>query len=278
MDHANGQPTFSVTDLGGPIGLGRTAEVFARGDDEAVKLLRPGIPEIVGEREASVAALVDGAGVGAPRFGGTTRIDGRLGLVYERLDGPSMLGRFSRNPLEVDRLARAFAELHVAMHDADGSGLLDQKAEMRRMIDRAGDRLPDGARAAALARLDALPAGRTICHGDMHPGNVLMTSGGPVVIDWMTSSCGDPAGDVARTLFLLRHSGIPRYMPRIQRNLIALARRRFVSIYLRRYHDLRTLDQIDVDAWRLPVLAARLGEGIEEERPAVLALLAGEMS
>ena len=33
MDHANGQPTLSVADLGGPIGLGRTAEVFARGDD-----------------------------------------------------------------------------------------------------------------------------------------------------------------------------------------------------------------------------------------------------
>ena len=147
MDHANGQPTLSVADLGGPIGLGRTAEVFARGNDEAVKLLRPGIPEIVGEREASIAALVDGAGVGAPRFGGTTRIDGRLGLVYERLDGPSMLDRLSRNPLEIDRLAREFAELHVAMHDADGSGLPDQKAEMRRMIDRAGDCLPDGARA-----------------------------------------------------------------------------------------------------------------------------------
>ena len=278
MDHANGPPTLSVTDLGGPIGLGRTAEVFARGDDEAVKLLRPGIPETVGEREASVAALVDGAGVGAPRFGGTTRIDGRLGLVYERLDGPSMLDRFSRNPLVIDRLAREFAELHVAMHDADGSGLLDQKTEMRRMIDGAGDRLPDGARVAALARLDALPAGRTICHGDMHPGNVLMTSSGPVVIDWMTSSCGSPAGDVARTLFLLLHSGIPGYMPRIQRNLIALARRRFGSVYLRQYHALRTMDQVDVDAWRLPILAARLGEGIEEERPAVLALLAGEVS
>ena len=92
MDHADEHPT-SVAHLGGPIGLGRTAEVFARGDDEAVKLLRPGIPEVVGEREASVAALVDRAGIGAPRFGGTTRIDGRLALVYERLDGPSMLDR-----------------------------------------------------------------------------------------------------------------------------------------------------------------------------------------
>ncbi len=278
MNPADQPPTLSVADLGDPIGLGRTAEVFALFDDEAVKLLRPGIPDILGEREAKVAALVDGAGIAAPHFGGTMRIGGRLGLVYERLVGPSMLDRLSRNLLEIDRLGRRFAELHVAMHDADGSGLPDQVTEMRRMIDRAGDRLPDTARVAALARLDALPSGHAICHGDMHPGNVLMTSNGPVVIDWMTSTCGNPAADVARTLFLLRQSGIPNYIPAIQRNLITLARRRFGSVYLRRYNALRTIDETDVDAWRLPVLAARLGEGIEEERPAVLALLAREMS
>ena len=263
--------------LGEPIGFGRTAEVFAHGDGRVVKLFRPGIPEIVGEREARVAALVDGAGVAAPRFMGTTRIDGRLGLLYERLDGPSMLDALAHNPLAIDRLAGRFAALHHAMHAAEGSGLPDQKPEMRRMIDRAGDLLPRPARSAALARLDALPAGRAICHGDMHPGNVLLTTGGPVVIDWMTSTCGSPAADVARTLFLLRDSGIPSYMPWFQRNLVARARRRFAGVYLRRYRAHGPLDA-DVAAWRLPVLAARLGEEIEEERPAVLALIERELA
>ena len=266
-----------VSELGEPIGIGRTAEVFAHGDDQVVKLLRPGIPEIVGEREARVAALVDGAGVAAPRFVGTTRIDGRFGLLYERLHGPSMLDQVARNPFAIDRLAGRFAALHLAMHAADGSGLLDQKTEMRRMIDRAGDLLPDLARSAALARLDALSAGRAICHGDMHPGNVLLTTRGPVVIDWMTSTCGSPAADVARTLFLLRDSGIPSYMPRLQRALVAGARRRFAGVYLRRYGTTGPVDA-DVVAWRLPVLAARLGEEIEEERPAVLALIDRELA
>ena len=54
----------------------------------------------------------------------------------------------------------------------------------------------------------------------MHPGNVIVTPRAEVVIDWETATCGSPAGDVARTLFLLRHGGVPGYPPRPQRVLI----------------------------------------------------------
>lgn len=266
-----------MTGLGDPIGLGRTAEVFARSEDEVIKLLRPGFPERLGEHEASVAALVAEAGVAAPRFMGTTRMEGRFGVVYERLVGSSMLDRIAHRPWGIDRWARRFAELHAAMHDANGTGLPNQKAELRRMIERAGAGLPDGFAKAALARLDGLPDGDAICHGDMHPGNVLLTGRGAVVIDWMTASCGNPAGDVARTLFLLRHSGVPPYLPRVQRGLIGLARRRFCGVYVRHYRRPRPLDQHQVDAWRLPILAARVGEGIEDETAALQALIRREL-
>ena len=266
-----------ATALGAPIGLGRTAEVFAHGTDGIIKLLRPGFPDNLGEHEARVAALVSDAGLAAPRFRGTTRIEGRYGLLYERLTGPSMLDLVGRRPWQIDRWARQFAELHAAMHDANGTHLPDQKAEVRRMIERAGAGLSDGARQAALSRLDGLPDGDAICHGDMHPGNVLVTATGAVVIDWMTASCGNPAGDVARTLFLLGHSGIPPHLPRVERSLIGLVRRRFCSVYLRQYRRLRPLDQREVDAWRLPILAARLGEEIEAERAALDVLIPQEL-
>jgi len=275
-DRATQLPS-TVAGLGAPIGLGRTAEVFAYGYGEVVKLIRPGFPDRLGENEAEVAALVARAGVAAPAVMGTTRIEGRIGLIYERLEGPSMLDRLSRRPWEIDRLARQLADLHVAMHDAPGPGLPNQKDILRWAIDRAAAHLPDGARTAALARLDALPTGAAICHGDMHPGNVLMSPTGAVVIDWMTACCGSPAGDVARTLFLLRDSGVPAPMSRAQRVLIALLRRRLCSVYLRRYRDLRSLGLRELAGWRLPTLAARLAEDIEAERPALQAMVRREL-
>jgi aminoglycoside phosphotransferase (APT) family kinase protein len=277
MEHLDAQLTSAAAGLGEPIGLGRTAEVFARGEDEVVKLLRRGFPDLLGESEAEVAALVADAGVAAPRFMGTVRIDGRLGLIYERLVGPSMLDHVSQRPWAIDRQATRFAELHAAMHQADGSGLPDQRRSLRWMIDRAGEHLPDEARRAALSRLEALPDGDAICHGDMHPGNVLLAARGAVVIDWLTACRGRPECDVARTLFLLRDSGLPTYMPRLRRSLIALARRRFSSVYVHRYRRLRSLDEREVAAWRLPLLAARLGEEIEVERASLQALIQREL-
>lgn len=276
MIDAADRPPLDALAVGAMLGAGRTAEVFAWGDDEVLKLLRTGFPERLGQREAHVAALVARLPVGAPRFGGTTRVDGRLGLVYERLRGPSMLDRVAAHPWAIDRTASRFAELHAAVHGSDGTGLPGQAADLRLMIDRAGVGLPAGARDAALARLDALPTGSAVCHGDLHPGNVIVTPRAEVVIDWETATCGNPAGDVARTLFLLRHGRAPDRLPRIQRALIVLAKRRFASTYLRQYRRLLGIDDEELAAWRLPVLAARLGEGIVEEREALVELIERE--
>jgi Ser/Thr protein kinase RdoA (MazF antagonist) len=38
-------------------------------------------------------------------------------------------------------------------------------------------------RSQALERLNQLPDGDALCHGDYHPDNVLMTRNGPIIID-----------------------------------------------------------------------------------------------
>ena len=40
-------------------------------------------------------------------------------------------------------------------------------------------------------------------HGDLHPGNVLMSAGGPVLIDWTNHRIGPRALDVALTWLVL---------------------------------------------------------------------------
>jgi aminoglycoside phosphotransferase (APT) family kinase protein len=164
------------------------------------------------------------------------------------------------------------------MHAADGTGLPRCKTAFGWMIERAGDALGSRARTAALQRLAALPDGSAVCHGDMHPGNVLLTPTGPVVIDWLTAGCGPPAADVARTLLLLRDAAIPKEIPAVERSAIQVVRRVFAARYLAEYRRFRTLDQRAVELWRLPVLAARLGEGIEAERDFILERVERELA
>jgi aminoglycoside phosphotransferase (APT) family kinase protein len=264
--------------LGPRLGIGRTAEVFAWRDGQIIKLLRPDFPDRQGEREAAIARRVDATSLAAPRFLGTTHVDGRYGLVYERVTGPSMLDQLTRRPWLVDRLARTFSELHAEMHGTHAAGLPSQITWVRQAIERAADVLGASRLEACLARLDQVAIGSVVCHGDLHPGNVVMTDSGPIVIDWLTAGSGPPEADIARTTFLLVGSALPGEYPRVQRPLIVALRRRFALMYLRNYRRLRGVDEHQLDLWRLPVLAARLSEGIDAERAPLLVRIDAEIA
>jgi aminoglycoside phosphotransferase (APT) family kinase protein len=121
-------------------------------------------------------------------------------------------------------------------------------------------------------RLRALPDGAAMLHGDMHPGNVIMSDAGPKVIDWMTVSRGDPAADVARSMFLLLESDIPDASGP-QRAAMWVIRRWFARSYFAEYVRRSGVERGRIQAWRPVILAARLAEGIEQEREATLARL-----
>jgi aminoglycoside phosphotransferase (APT) family kinase protein len=163
-------------------------------------------------------------------------------------------------------------EAHAAIHAACVPDMPGVGAVLARRITAAPD-LPTGDRAAALRALVALdgsPGAPALCHGDYHLGNVLLAARGPVVIDWENAATGDPMADVARTLLLLRASeaSIPsRAGLLVRRALVTL----LVARYLRAYERKCPLDRTRLAAWELPVTAARLSEGITEERAYLLA-------
>lgn len=265
-----------LVDLGAPIAAGRTAEVFAFGEGRVLKLLRPGFPVEMGEREARLAERVGAVYAGAPKCLGSAAVEGRFGLIYERVKGPSMDDEIRRHPWALDRQARTLASLHVAMHESSGVGLPDQLPALRAAIERASPLLQAAARDTVARRLDRLSTGTSICHGDLHPGNVILGSDRAVVIDWENARSGNPAGDVARAIYLIRDTPID--VSPVFARFAAAIRRRFTDSYLARYRQLRPLVPEELTAWRLPILAARLAEGIQEERRSLLARIDQELS
>ncbi len=253
------------------IGVGRTAEVFAWGDREVLKLYRAGADAEWVAYEARVGRIVVDAGLAAPAIGGVVEWDGRLGIVYERLDGPSLLDAMASHPDDIPALGRRFAELHAQMHGCQRPELPSQRAGLVEAIEHAPLLLPAQKR-AVLDRLDCLPDGQAVCHGDFHPGNVILAQHGMVVIDWMSATCGNPVADVARTVLMLRLARVPEYYPMETQQAVDLARRSFLDAYLSEYLSRRPFPVEEIEAW-VPVLAAaRLCEHIAEEEAMLLRL------
>lgn len=235
------------------IGAGREAEIFAWGNGTVLRLARDPRATRMIEREAAALAAAHAAGAPVPAVYERVTVDGRPGVVLERIDGPDLLARLRRRPWTFFAVAWTLGRRHAALHAVTApAGLPALRDELRY---RLGSRLvPPDVRAGALERLRGLPGGDRLLHGDFHPANLLRTPQGEVVVDWTNAARGDPHADVARTLLLLH--GVPPGW-----------RRAAAFAYLRAYGP---LDRGLVARWRPVWAAARLSEDVHEERAYLL--------
>ena len=235
------------------LGTGRTAEAFLTPEGRVLKLFYAGYPKDSVEKELRNAAMVDALGIPAPRCYGSVEMDGRVGIVYERAAGESLLSVLLRTG-DAEGCARVMAELQGKLLACELPGeALDTREFLRREI-QWNRKLPEEMKAEALARLDALPGGNALCHGDFHPDNVLVDGEKAMVIDWMNLVRGDAMYDVAMTWYLLACSPLPPDLQETQG--FVQMRGRLADEYLKRMG----VEKARIEGW-LPVIRASRFDG-----------------
>ena len=261
---------LTKAEIGPLLGRGRTAEVRQITEARVVKLFRENWSPDRAAYEERVSATVHRGGVPSPASFGIVQHDGRIGIEFERVDGPSLMHTFALKPWTLLRLVRLFTELHIEVHAKRVPELPSPQAELRGLINRS-PHVPDHFKARAALALSRLPDGDHLSHGDYHPDNVVVTANGPVIIDWLTATRGDPAADVANTSLLLKLGALPPLG--ISRFMMQAARGIVHSRYLRRYKKATGLTQEQVDRWLLPIATTRLAMGIQQERTELLRII-----
>jgi tRNA A-37 threonylcarbamoyl transferase component Bud32 len=256
--------------LSSPIAEGRTAEIYLWGDGHVLKLYRDWCPPDWVEYEARIARIVYEAGIPSPAVSEIVDVNGRRGLIYQRLEGITMVQDLKGRPWMLWKHAHSLAELQCKIHEKSTIGLPSYKDRLRTDIDETLY-LPEALRRKAKDTLTQLPDDQNICHGDFHPENVLITKTGPVVIDWMTARSGSPWADLARTSLLLTIGvkAATRQIPLFLRMMVRL----FHHAYLQRYHLLRADTKNEMRHWTTLIAAARLNENIVPEREALIKIV-----
>jgi hypothetical protein len=255
-----------------PIAFGRTAEIYDWETGKILKLLYDWCPAEWVKSEVYSTQVVHATGLHIPAVIDQIEIDGRNGIIYERIEGSSMLQVMRSKLLKLDHFSRLLAELHVDMHTRTVPQLPSIKDHLENSIRHASG-ISGQIKETALATLDQLPDGEALCHNDYHPDNILMTEEGPVIIDWITATRGDPMADVARTSLLLQIGSPPQGISTPIRWLIAFIRARVHQVYMSQYFALHPGNQRRLQRWMFPVAVARLNEDITEERQQLIALI-----
>lgn len=173
--------------------------IFVAGD----AVVRVGRPTAPASARIELAERLRGAGLRVARPRGTEVLaDGDLvATVWERLAA-------SGDPIDwhaVGTMVRRLHDLPVGL--VPGEYPLPSPAafpwwDFDRLLAETAPALDDGARAGLVAAIDRWPrwddfADPVVCHGDVHPGNVVMTADGPVLIDWDLLCHAPPGWDHA---------------------------------------------------------------------------------
>jgi Ser/Thr protein kinase RdoA (MazF antagonist) len=168
-----------VADDPGPlIGSGRAADVYALDADRVLRRYRTSYSCAA---EADLMRYLRQAGYPVPAVFGADGKD----LVLERLYGRDMLADLASRPWRVRRHARTLARLHDRLHQIAAPAGLPQP----------------------------LGPGGQVLHLDLHPANVVLTAGGPVVIDWSGASAGPAGADVAMAYLIMASSDVDTAPP-----------------------------------------------------------------
>ena len=269
---------------GEPIARGRQAEVFAWDDGatppRVLKLFFPQVGRAAVQWEMDIARAVSVATPLVPTtHGEVVELEGRFGIVYDRVDGASMFGLITSRPWRAFACGRSLAEAHAGLHRLKPTGLPRLKDRLERRIHHAAALSPEQ-RSWCLGTLDVLPNGDSLFHGDFHPGNVLVQRNSlavEAVIDWPNAGTGDPLADVAQTQMLMGVGwrGLPHRRHRLLARFITSAISR---AYITRYCELTGANTPGIALWQHVIAAARLDDNIPQERERLLEVVRAGMA
>jgi uncharacterized protein (TIGR02172 family) len=237
---------------GKTIGVGNTATVYEWEEGKVLKLFYEGYPKEAVEREFHNAEAISNMDFAKPKVYEIIFLEERMGIIYDRVEGESLSDWVMRTG-DVQECAVYMAKLHKEILQNKISNVPNYKEFLKCNIVNA-PAANSKKREEILQMLDKLMDGNTLCHGDFHPGNILIWSGHAMVIDFMNVCHGDFLYDVARTVFLVEYTPVPIEVE--DREMLLRLKKTLADLYLMQMNVTRE----KIQDYLAVIIAARVGE------------------
>ena len=254
---------MSLRLLGEVVARGSRSVVHAYGRGAVVKVPKPATPAAWIRAEAEYVEAARAVGAPAPALLGMEEIFGRPASVWERVEGPSLWQQVVDRPDRSAEIGRTLADVQLALFElVPPVTLPDQRDRLVSKIRWSAANV-DASLGVALDLLPARSGTLRLCHGDLHPSNVLMSDAGPVIVDWFDASRGDRVADVARSSLTLLGDGAttPPHLPGSDRRTLDVLTR----AYLSRLHEWLDISPGLLSLWQAINAVARLAEGVSRD-------------
>ncbi len=198
------------------LGKGNTAEVFEYKDGKVCKLFFEGYPhEYVGLEFRNANEMYRNR-ISVSKPFQMVRIENREGIIYEKIEGKTLLNIITENKedADIDAILDMFVHLHLDILAHHSKSVLSYKEYLIAILKNK-----KVTNQMVFDKVIALPDDDYLLHGDFHPDNILVKPDEtPVVIDFMNVCHGPVLYDITRTYFLIKEYNVHlanRYLKKI---------------------------------------------------------------
>lgn len=163
------------------LGRGNTAEVFEYGNEKVCKLFFEGYPDEYAALEFQNAREMYKNKIRISKPFQMITIGNRKGIIYERIEGRTLLNIMMENETNLDMLLNTFVNLQLNILSHHTKNVLSYKEYLIAIL--KSKKINNQ---VILNTINVLPDDDCLLHGDLHPNNILvMSDGTPVIIDFM---------------------------------------------------------------------------------------------
>ena len=231
----------------------RNAKTVYKDGDNCVKVFNADYSKADILNEALNQARVEELSLNVPKIKEITKVEGKWAIVTEYIKGKTLQQLMDENPEKTTEYLSKFVDLQILVQNNTCPLLTKLKDKMNRKIKLAD--INAMTKYDLHTRLESMPKGNALCHGDFNPSNIIIADDGKAyIIDWSHATQGNPCADVARTYLLFWLAG----------DLNGAEK------YLNLYCEKSKKTPKDVQRW-LPIVAASQSvKGNEKEREFLL--------
>lgn len=206
------------------IGRGGNGVVYRLDEETIVKVYKPeySLKKIEKEREYAKTAFV--SGVPSVIAFDTVQVGDSYGVVFEAMNSNTLSHAIKNDPEHMDEYVKKYVDFVKTIHTTEITGeeitplktMLKNRVTSKDMLLYCEQSDVD----ALLEILDAMPDTKTVVHGDLHPGNIMIHNGELMLIDMGEATRGVPIYDIA-SIYRDLLSG-PKTQPDISRVTVGM--------------------------------------------------------
>jgi aminoglycoside phosphotransferase len=186
--------------------LERTDKVITKDKDTVLKVFGPSYKVSAILNEAMNEARAAETGLPVARVLEVLKVRDNWCIRREWVEGKTLAETMARDKKNLMRYLKEFVAIQCEIFSKTSERMGNLSDKLDKQI--SASPLPKETRYDLHMKLQSLPRGKALCHGDFNPTNVIITPKGDWrVIDWSHVRLGDPLADVARTYLLFWLSG-----------------------------------------------------------------------